>query len=219
MEGTLAATGPDDDDDQTHFDSVTTPYDNIRMFINLDFYGNIDADNQNGVQDDTTYLDRTIAHEFIHAVMFGSGTIKRQMPQFFTEGVADLVHGGDDFNSNDTGDLVELAENYRKISRALAFRAGTGSDNSDAYPGGYMFLRWLAHQNRDTEIILGTTDADVYDYYGGNAVVYGYDESDSVNFTAAISGVELSGSDYFISSATGSLPRHRLNFRRNFHNR
>ena len=205
MTEALAATARNDTNDLNRLEDNTTPYDNMIMLISLENYGNIDPDNQNGAQSIRTYVDRTIAHEFIHATMFGTGTFKRQMPQFFTEGVADLVHGGDDFNSNDTDVIVKLAESYQGISEALAFRAGTGSDNPEAYPGGYMFLRWLTHQNLDTEIILGTDAADVYEYYGGNAVVYGYDSSDSVTFSDEITGVELSGNDYLIFGSNGSM--------------
>ena len=45
----------------------------------------------------------------VHAVMQSNGTLKNGMPQFFTEGVADLVQGDDDYNSEQRKFMIELA--------------------------------------------------------------------------------------------------------------
>ena len=46
------------------------------------------------------YLDRVIVHEMVHAAMMASGTLKQSdIPQFFGEGVADLIQGDEDYNA------------------------------------------------------------------------------------------------------------------------
>ncbi len=190
-----AATAPDDD---TRSIVDTTPGNEIKISVGLDFFKGMDPDDPNGfTTDGVDFLDRVLAHEFIHATSFKAGVMKNNMPQFFTEGVADLVQGNDDYSGGYTSTLSDLAESYRNISHALRFKAGTGFDNADAYPGGYMFLRWLINQNLNTEIVSGGS----YTYAGGNAVVTGGD----VTYDTEITGVELSNGDYLISSPTGAL--------------
>ena len=97
---TQAVTVPDDKKDND-----TTPANEIRMTISLPMYGVIDKDDVNGLTrlkapqaNNQCYLDCTIAHEMIHAVMYGNGTVKSYdkdkgvgVLEFFTEGIAELV--------------------------------------------------------------------------------------------------------------------------------
>ena len=61
------------------------------------------------------------------------------LPQFITEGMAELTHGIDDTR---TGTILNLAKSPSALKSSLALTSGTG--DTDAYVGGYMFLRYLA---------------------------------------------------------------------------
>ncbi len=207
-QGSQAETGPVASDPNRE---NGLPASNIGVEINSVLYATIDPNNVNGNTRfeggaGENYLDRTIAHELIHAVMQGSGTLKESMPEFFTEGVAELVHGLDDFDSNDTEAVAALAQDSARLTQALAFQSGTGT--KDAYPGGYMFLRYLCHQSLPTQVDYGTTGAPEQFYYiGGEEVLSGVASGSQVN---AANGVQLTnanmaGDDLFVTSNAGTL--------------
>ena len=97
------------------------PENHIYLTISLFNYGKLNSINPNGSinlegdgsNPDDLYLDRVIAHEMVHAVMLATGTLKRNMPQFFTEGIADLVQGDDDDNSEQIRRGIVICRGYR----------------------------------------------------------------------------------------------------------
>lgn len=89
-------------------------------------------------------FDRTMVHEMTHELMFlnVSSNITRTLPQFFVEGIAELVHGIDDKR---TTNIINLLSGKSNLKNALN-PDDTGTGTSDAYAAGYMLLRYLAHQ-------------------------------------------------------------------------
>ena len=154
MADVQAATSPADKKEND-----TTPADVIEMGIGLPIYGDIDTVDVNGNTRfaggaNQCYLDRTIAHEMIHGTMQASGTLKgydektssvASMPEFFTEGVAELVMGLDDYDGQRTDQIVSLATDRAKLADAMVLASGTGT--AVRYTSGYMFLRYLCQQN------------------------------------------------------------------------
>ncbi|MBQ6975086.1 MAG: hypothetical protein IJQ16_00850, partial [Selenomonadaceae bacterium] len=117
------------------------PSNHIILTIDLFVNGNLDSTDANGksAAEDNIYVDRVVAHEMVHAVMQATGTLKNGMPQFFTEGIADLVQGDDDYNSGQRDIMINLVNNPNTLSEALKLLPGTGTN--EAYPAGHMFLR------------------------------------------------------------------------------
>ena len=76
------------------------PVDSIDLHINAGEIVDIDSSDINGKHAvlDVSHYDRIMAHEIVHAVMFGAGLFKKGMPEFFTEGIAELVAGLDDYD-------------------------------------------------------------------------------------------------------------------------
>ncbi|MBR1806642.1 MAG: hypothetical protein IJ774_09710, partial [Selenomonadaceae bacterium] len=187
------------------------PANNISMMMDSVVNTPIDAVDPNGntyVADGSaqSYLDRTIAHELIHATMQASGTSKKGMPEFFTEGVAELIHGVDDYNGTRTTDLLELASDPNRLATAVAFREGTGT--GDAYPGGYMFLRYLLHQALPTNVVLGNgATPEVFGYAGGEEVISNAANGSQVNLASNVGfrATSTSGNDLIVSMTTGNL--------------
>ena len=135
--------------------------DDLVLKINLHYYSIIDQEDPNGSIDmeGIVYLDRTIAHEMVHAVMAANIDYFSNLPTSFKEGVAELVHGIDDKRYNQ---LKNLASSASSLNAAF-----TGSGAS-TYAAGYMLLRYLAKQaseDRDPsyDIVVDDTDTDTTD--------------------------------------------------------
>ncbi len=91
-----------------------------------------------------TKLDRTLAHEFTHAVMDANiryATGDNGLPQFIKDGMSDLTHGVDDERKDE---IIELAKDPAALKDAL--RLDKLYQHYPAYAGGYMFLRYIAKQ-------------------------------------------------------------------------
>lgn len=187
------------------------PTSNIEVEINAVLFSTIDPNDPNGnsrVEGGAgqSYLDRTIAHELIHAVMQGSGTLKESMPEFFTEGVAELVHGLDDFDGDSIDFITALSMDSARLTQALAFKSGTGT--VDAYPGGYMFLRYLCHQSLPTEVTVGNGNIPgLFEYDGGEEILSGVASGSQINVANGIQLVnaDMAGDDLFVTSNAGTL--------------
>ena len=195
-----AVTGPDEE--------TTVPTDNIDMAINLPLYAAIDATDPNGNTRidggaNQCYFDRTIAHELIHAVMFGEGTLKDNTPEFFSEGVAELVHGLDDYDGQNTALINGLANSSESLAGAMSLEPGTGT--ASRYTSGYMFLRYLSQQSLNTSIQVGNSSEAVnFNYAGNEAIISNYKSSDKITYTTDYTGLTLSGDDLILNSSSGS---------------
>ncbi len=78
------------------------------------------------------YMDRIIAHEMVHAVMYRNvNMLPAAMPSWFAEGAAEFIHGGDERVELDiaAGNL----DNQTELSAAFA----TGKIGSTITPTGY----------------------------------------------------------------------------------
>ena len=171
------------------------PSDKIVIGLNLVLYGKIDETNPNGLNNlqnqlnndniyGTEYLDRVVAHEMVHAAMYASGTLKDiGMPQFFIEGVADLIQGDDDYNAAQTSHLRNIVNDSDTFIKALNFEEAGGSN---AYSAGDMLLRYMAKQASDTTIFVGDESSknQTIDYNGGDMIITDYDESNTINYNA-----------------------------------
>ncbi|MBQ9486424.1 MAG: hypothetical protein IJU91_01290, partial [Selenomonadaceae bacterium] len=166
------------------------PSDHIFLTINLYGYGLMSPTDPNGNTDyngggESIYLDRVVAHELVHAVMNATGTLKNNMPQFFTEGIAEIVEGDDDYNSDQRENVITLVNNSDTLKAALNFEEGTGAKY--AYPAGHMLLRFMAKQSLDVTPLVGdNSQPQTYSYSTPDAVITNYKESDSVNYSKYI---------------------------------
>jgi len=106
------------------------------------------------------------------------------LPQFITEGMAELTHGIDDERKSN---IKELAENYTKLQNALNLSEVGTTGTRDPYSGGYMFLRYLAKQGSEH---YGSATAN------SNANV----TSNTKALTAQSSNVSLSGNVLTVTS-------------------
>ena len=113
------------------------------LTINKAYYYNFNNTDVNGKSPKgQAYLDRVIAHELTHAIMMAKINNFHSLPQFITEGTAELVHGIDDTRASV---ISSLARNSSLLENSLSLIPGTGGDYE--YASGYMFLRYLAKQS------------------------------------------------------------------------
>lgn len=187
------------------------PSNHIYIAVDLFNYGILDPTDPNGStnydgNEASIYLDRVIAHEMVHAVMFTTGTFKNNMPQFFTEGIADLVQGDDDYNSDQRGLMIELVNNPDALKEGLVLLDGTG--DKYAYPAGDMLMRFIAQNSLDVTSLVGvTSESDVFSYDTGSAVITNYLNGDSVNYPHYIADAWTTGNslnDLVIKENTGN---------------
>ena len=175
----------------------------LTLTINEYYYGAIQEGDENGTTDRagmSQALDRTLAHEFVHALMMANISSFSSLPQFITEGTADLVQGIDDKWSS----LIStLAANPYSLKSALDLTdTGTGSSNS--YVAGYMLLRYMAAQadtgakicyaDNDTRLIIGKGCTSDVIWLGDPAATKAYSTSvRTIDASAATRSLALIG--------------------------
>ncbi|SHI55404.1 flagellin [Anaerovibrio lipolyticus DSM 3074] len=127
-------------------DGVTTK---LELTVNMHYYNNLDLTDKNGAVKDNPnqlYLDRTLAHEMTHAIMAANIKNFNELPKYVKEGMAELVHGIDDYRK---GKIQSLANDPDTLKDVLK-NSGAPSDDS-AYAAGYMVLRYMAKQAASSE--------------------------------------------------------------------
>ena len=187
------------------------PANDIEIEINMPMYAIIDTADPNGNTNISNgsfqnYFDRTIAHELTHAVMQANGILKSGMPEFFTEGVAELVHGLDDYDGSYTKMILEFATDPTYLMNSLPFVEGTGTQ--EAYPAGYMFLRYLCHQSLDTQVSIGDgTTPELFGYTGGEEIISGIATGSQINIGSGIgfAGISADTTDMTVTTSAGQL--------------
>ncbi|MBQ7181118.1 MAG: calcium-binding protein [Bacteroidaceae bacterium] len=116
----------------------------LDMDINMKYWGDIDMTDPNGYAKKGGWLDRTVAHELTHAVMAANIEWFQFMPKFIKEGAAELVHGVDD-KRNLKGLTVSDFEAMRLDRIYEAVLNGSDGNDYEAYGGGFVWFRCLAH--------------------------------------------------------------------------
>ena len=92
------------------------------------------------------------------------------LPGFIKEGMADLTHGIDDTR---TSALKTLAASSTKLAQALSLSEDTVSVagvSAASYAGGYIFLRYLAHQNADLTVDNATASTTLKTFAGNDTI-------------------------------------------------
>ncbi len=120
---------------------------NLAHFNNLDL---TDVSGYNGSWLSSTYLDRTLAHEFTHAAMTANVTGFSELPICLLDGLAELVHGIDDERKVTICKLAQSSNVDALMTALTAFGyLNTVDEQLNQYAGGYMLLRYLAKQVSD----------------------------------------------------------------------
>lgn len=116
----------------------------INLELNIDMADFTPASLPNGnLVAGIVYSDRIIAHEMVHAVMTRNMAMDA-LPGWFTEGVAEFIHGADERVKGDinSGALDTLAEFQGAFTAAQA----VGSPPAVGYSAGYVAVKML-HQS------------------------------------------------------------------------
>lgn len=111
----------------------------LTLSVNLDFYKDMDQTDPNGYTSASAgNLDRTISHEFTHAVMAANINNFHSLPKYIKEGAAEYTHGIDDFRKY----TIDNSFNEAMIDDAMTTNRST-SDQEKPYVVGYAFLHYL----------------------------------------------------------------------------
>lgn len=123
----------------------------LHIYINMNYYSNLSTSDPNGSSGSTVYLDRTIAHEMVHAVMAANIDYFSELPAMFKEGSAELVHGIDDKRKSSIESITKSSSSLQK-----ALNGG----GVDMYSAGYVLLRYLAKQASEDRDPSSSDDTD-----------------------------------------------------------
>lgn len=130
----------------------------LTLRINMKYYNEIDSHDANGStsynRNNTraSFLDRTLAHEFTHAVMAANIDFFSDLPAWLKEGTAELTHGISDERRDD---LEILANNPAKLRAALNPTSDAGQVRiqgvrAPVYAAGFMLLHYFAKKVANT---------------------------------------------------------------------
>lgn len=115
---------------------ATNKTEELFMVVNMHYYKDMD-DDVNGKSNvpGAGYLDRTIAHEMVHAVMSSNIDGFGDLYACIKEGAAEVIHGIDD----DRKTAIAAGGHGGKLSTAT-------DASSDSYSSGYVMFRYMAAQ-------------------------------------------------------------------------
>ena len=126
----------------------------LSLRINMKYYNDLRADNVDGASDfnhgniRAGYLDRTLAHEFTHAVMAANIDHFNALPAWLKEGTAEMTHGIADERRSDIealgGDSDKLLKSV--IPHSDANTVIVEGVNAPSYAGGFILLNYFAKQ-------------------------------------------------------------------------
>ncbi len=110
----------------------------LTLNVNMDFYQDLNERDVNGSTNTPggIWLDRTLAHEFVHALMATNIKDVSKLPNYIMEGAAEAVHGIDDVRGNTIKNMT--AANFASI-----FASGGAAGSQEPYTAGYVFMRYL----------------------------------------------------------------------------
>ena len=147
------------DDDNSALATVNSRYNisdgratALTLRINMKYYRDLNSHDANGStaynQNNTraSFLDRTLAHEFTHAVMAANINFFSDLPAWLKEGTAELTHGISDERRDD---IETFAKNPDLLRAALnptsdASRVIIRGIHAPVYAAGFMFLHYFA---------------------------------------------------------------------------
>ncbi len=119
----------------------------LTLNVNMYYYSGFNQQDVNGASNNYSagYLDRTLAHEFVHAVMAANIDHFHNLPLFVKEGLAELIHGIDDERTSSIRQLASTSF-VSELSQLFSIRGTYYNYGSHTYAGGYMLFRYLAKQ-------------------------------------------------------------------------
>ena len=128
----------------------------LELAVNMKYYNTIIDTSEDGATSNPNagYLDRTLAHEFTHAVMAANINNFASLPMYLKEGTAELVHGIDDERKSTIINLlstdheadpnVPTDTNTGRSKLKEIFENGGTQGEEEPYVAGYLLLRYLA---------------------------------------------------------------------------
>ena len=116
-------------------------FEDRELVVNMAYFKNMKSSDRHGTTGKFN-LDRTLVHELVHGLMAPNVNYFGDMPIFLAEGgTAELIHGVDDERYEQIISCVQDPDAFEKVLDS------TFTDVvSEAYSGGYVFMRYFAKQ-------------------------------------------------------------------------
>ena len=190
--------------------------DALTLIVNMYYYGDIDTTSKDGAIKSSsrysysTWLDRVLAHEFIHAIMATNVNYYRYLPSFVKEGLAELVHGIDDDNPSG---ITKLAGQVDALKTALSLadysRIKIDNISNPSYAAGYMFMRYLAKQAANggtyayNKSVRGTSGKDSINNFFSGSKIQAVSGNDTIrNYASSVTIDAGAGNDKVVNEGS-----------------
>ncbi len=124
----------------------------LELHVNMDYFKNMSTTDPNGnsLRPEAGYLDRVITHEMTHAIMAANVKTFRSLPDYLVEGMAELVHGIDDFRGYTIRSLTK--DNFKDALDAKPIMSKDNIKLTDtAYAAGYVLWRYVAKNGASSD--------------------------------------------------------------------
>ncbi len=111
----------------------------FKLYIYENLLSNDTSYGASGPSSGEMYFDRVLTHEMTHALMGHNNSSRTDIPNWFIEGIAEAVHGSDDYRFGTNGNAsIESAYNDLR-----AFNFNSGTDTIDDYSVGMLAVSYL----------------------------------------------------------------------------
>ncbi|MBR1580544.1 MAG: hypothetical protein IJ668_08620, partial [Selenomonadaceae bacterium] len=132
-----------------------------QLVINMAYFEDADAEDLTAEK-----IHRTIAHELVHGVMASNFNYVNDLPNWFIEGAAELVHGIDDDRISE----FPIMFTDESIAEQIVELEFSGEDHPyPIYTAGYVFLRYFAHQAAGDQTV-ASEDNYISNYVDGETI-------------------------------------------------
>ena len=139
----------DQNNEEIAYNQKTT---DLHMYLNMFYLNDIDKTSPYGrIPGYELTLDRLIAHELTHAVLSANLDYYKELPDYISEGLAELVHGIDDIRKDAMISFIRNYPNEIKSFYLTGELSGYLSTNPFVnqfyHVSGYIILRYMAEQS------------------------------------------------------------------------
>ena len=133
------------------------------LTINMHYFSGTDLTSEDGDSGTSAgKLDRILAHELTHTMMEMNIPFFSLLPTFFTEGIAEVTHGIDDFRELD---LYQVMKESSSTLKSMLDVSKTDLMGSEGYAASYMLLRYYARQCATDYPVLTAADYLPYQFH------------------------------------------------------
>jgi flagellin len=161
---------------------------NFTLYLNTRFLTDDITYGPSGPMAGGMLLDRVLTHEFTHALMRQYAETMTDIPLWFSEGLAEAVHGASDirfWDSTTPGAVVYSQTEAEKLIQGFDFLGDEKGYN--AYPAGYLAVSYLYNLKDDNGATFKQMLSDMSGYHSFDDLIW---DNYGMSYTQLITGMK-----------------------------